>query len=226
MSDVEGKKNDILEKGAIVQRDRRTYAVTPRIPCGLITDFDILRKIADVAEKYGASAIKVTSAQRIAIIGLEEEDLDAVWADLGMEPGMASGLCVRGVKACPGTAYCVLGTQDSLGLGLKLEQRYAHIPLPNKMKLAVSGCPLDCAESHVRDIGVVGTKKGWTLELGGSAGASPRLADSVATGLSTEELEAAIERVIQAYIGLGKKKRLGSAIKAVGLDTFKELAGL
>ena len=226
MSDAEAKKKDILDKGAIVQRDRRTYAITPRIPCGLITDFNILRKIADVAEKYGAQAIKVTSAQRIAIIGIEEDKIDAVWADLGMEPGMASGLCMRGVKACPGNQFCVLGTQDSLGLGLKLEARFAHIPLPNKMKMAVSGCPLDCAESHVRDIGVVGTKKGYTLELGGSAGASPRLADTVATKLTAEEVEAAIDRVVQAYKGLGKKKRLGAAIEAVGLEEFKALAGL
>ncbi len=220
------KKDDILDKGAIVQRDRQTYAVTPRIPCGLITDFDILRKIADAAEKYGAKAIKVTSAQRIAIIGIQEEDIDRVWADLGMEPGMASGLCVRGVKACPGTTYCVLGQQDSLGLGLRLEERFAHTPLPNKMKIAVSGCPLDCAESHVRDIGLVATKKGWTLELGGSAGASPRIADKVADGLTTEEVEAAVERVIEAYRGLGKKQRLGAAIKKVGLDEFRALAGL
>lgn len=225
MSDAE-KKNDMLDKGAIVQRDRQTYAITPRIPCGLITDFNILRKIADVAEKYGASAVKVTSAQRIAIIGIEEEDIDAVWADLGMEPGMASGLCVRGVKACPGTTYCVLGQQDALGLGLRLEERFVHEALPNKMKIAVSGCPLDCAESHVRDIGIVGSKKGYTLELGGSAGASPRLADKVAKNLSAEEVEAAVERVIEAYKGLGKKKRLGAAINLVGLDEFKALAGL
>lgn len=222
----EQAKADILEKGAIVQRDRQTYAITPRIPCGLITDFEILRKIADVADKYGAEAIKVTSAQRIAIIGLKEEDIDAVWADLGMEPGMASGLCVRGVKACPGTQFCVLGTQDSLGLGIKLEQRFAHVELPNKLKIAVSGCPLDCAESHVRDIGIVGTKKGYTLELGGSAGAAPRIAETVATGLTAEEVEAAVDRVIEAYKGLGKKKRLGAAIQLVGLEQFKALAGL
>lgn len=219
------KKNDILDKGAIVQRDRRTYAVTPRIPCGLITDTNILRRIADVADKYGADCVKVTSAQRIAIIGLEEKDLDAVWADLGMEPGLASGLCVRGVKACPGTKYCVLGQQDALGLGLKLEERFAHVELPNKMKIAVSGCPLDCAESHVRDIGIVGNKKGFILELGGSAGAAPRLADKVAAGLTAEEVEAAVERVIEAYKGLGKKQRLGAAIDKVGLEEFKALAG-
>ncbi len=143
-----------------------------------------------------------------------------------MEPGLAFGLCMRGVKACPGSQYCSLGQQDALALGLRLEERFAHMSLPNKMKIAVSGCTLDCAESHVRDIGIVGGKKGYTLELGGSAGASPRIADKVATGLSTEEVEAAVDRVIEAYKKLGKKKRLGVAIQQVGLEKFMVLAGL
>lgn len=220
------KKKDIIDKGAIVQRDGETYAVTPRIPCGLIEDFDVLRKIADVAEKYGAPAIKVTSAQRLAIIGLREEDLDAVWAELGMDPAMATGMCIRGVKACPGTAYCKLGQQDALGLGLRLEERYAHQPLPNKLKIAVSGCPLDCAESHVRDIGLIGTKKGYTVEVGGSAGATPRLADKVAENLSEAEAEALVGRIIETYRRLGQKKRLSGILETMGPDGFRAALGL
>jgi NAD(P)H-nitrite reductase large subunit len=218
--------DDILELGAILQRDGQTYAVTPRIPCGLVTDFDILRRIADAAEKYGAQAIKVTSSQRITIIGVRAEDLEAIWADLGMTPGLASGMCIRSVKACPGTTYCRLGMQDSLGLGLRLEQRWAHRPMPNKLKIAVSGCPLDCAESHVRDIGVVGGKKGWTVEVGGSAGASPRLADTVAARLSSGEAEALVGRIIEGYQGLGKKKRIGSLIDRLGMEAFREQVGI
>jgi NAD(P)H-nitrite reductase large subunit len=218
--------DDILELGAILQRDEQTYAVTPRIPCGLITDFDILRKIAEVAEKYGARAIKVTSSQRIAIIGIRQQDLEAVWGELGMKPGMASGMCIRSVKACPGTQYCRLGMQDSLALGMRLEGRWVHAPMPNKLKIAVSGCPLDCAESHVRDIGLVGNKKGYTVELGGSAGASPRLADVVAEGLSEEQTEALVAKVIGGYQALGKKKRIGSLIDRLGLEAFKEQLGI
>lgn len=220
------RPDDILDKGAILQRDLRTYAVTPRIPCGLITDFSILRKIADVAERYGAAAVKVTSSQRLAIIGVRQEDLDAIWQDLGMEPGLASGLCVRSVKACPGTQFCRLGQQDSLALGLRLEARFAHVPLPNKLKIAVSGCPLDCAESHVRDIGVIGTKKGFTVELGGSAGASPRLADPVVEGLDAAQVEALVERVIAVYSSQGRKKRLGQLLDLVGVAAFKTELGL
>ena len=220
------KRKDILEKGALVQRDGETFAVTPRIPCGLITDFDILRKMADVADKYNAKAIKVTSAQRITIIGLQEDDLDAAWKDLGMEPGMASGLCIRNVKACPGTTYCKLGQQDALSLGLILEERFVHRQTPNKVKIAVSGCPLDCAEGHVRDIGILANRKGFIVEVGGSAGADPRLAEVIASGLNAEEVETLVGRILDVYEGFGKKKRLGQLIDAIGLETFKEKLGL
>ena len=93
------------EKGVIVQRDKRTYAVAPHVPCGVIQP-EQLRIIADVAEKYGAQAIKITSAARIALVGVEEKDIDAIWKELGMLPGFAVGLCVRSIKACPGTSFC------------------------------------------------------------------------------------------------------------------------
>ena len=97
-------KKDILEKGAIVQRDRETFAIAPPIPAGLTSPAQ-LRKIAEVAEKFGAAALKLTSAQRIAIIGISEEDLDPAWADLEMVPSGVIGPCVRSVKICPGTTY-------------------------------------------------------------------------------------------------------------------------
>ncbi|MGD8243132.1 MAG: NAD(P)/FAD-dependent oxidoreductase, partial [Desulfobacterales bacterium] len=134
------------EKGTILQRDKQTYAIAPHIPCG-ITSPEQLRKIADVAEKYGCQALKLTSAARIAIIGLHEEDIDQVWADLGMVPGHAVGLCVRSIKVCPGTDYCRLGLQDSLTMGMRLDDRYHGMELPNKMKMGVSGCTNNCAEN-------------------------------------------------------------------------------
>jgi NAD(P)H-nitrite reductase large subunit len=108
------------DKGAIIQRDKETYAIAPHIPCGVVTP-QTLRKIADVAEKYNYAALKITLAARIAIVGLKEQDLDAVWADLGMSPGAAVGLCVRSIKACPGTTFCKRGIRDSLGLGMQLD---------------------------------------------------------------------------------------------------------
>jgi NAD(P)H-nitrite reductase large subunit len=215
------KKQDLLDKGAIVQRDGETYAVTPRIPCGLITDFDLLRRMADVAERFGATAMKITSSQRIAIIGIKDEDIDAVWSELGMTPGFALGLCIRSIKACPGTTHCRLGQQDSLGLGLRIEDRFVNQPAPNKLKISVSGCPMDCAEAHVRDIGLIGSRKGYALELGGAVGASPRLGQGVAEDLTPEEAERLVGRVIEVYRELGIKKRLGKVLDQVGLDVFR-----
>ena len=157
------------EKGAIPQRDNETYAVAPHIPCGVITPA-LLRKLADAAEKYGAKALKITGATRIAIVGLKEEDINGVWQDLGMAPGRAVGLCIRSIRACPGTTFCKLGQQDALGLGLKLDTLYHGMELPGKCKMAISGCPLNCAESSVRDIGLIGKVEGWRLLIGGNVG--------------------------------------------------------
>lgn len=220
------KNQDLLDQGAIVQRDGQTYAITPRIPCGLITDFDVLRRIADVATRYGARAIKVTSAQRLAIIGIRPQDLDAVWRDLQMTPGAAFGLCVRSIKACPGTRFCRMGQQDSLGLGLRIEGRFAHQPVPSKLKIAVSGCPMDCAEAHVRDIGLIGGRKGFTLEVGGAVGPSPRVGEAIAEQLQADQAEELVGRIIEVYRGMGKKKRLGKLVEAIGLPAFKAQLGL
>ena len=133
------------DKGVIVQRDKKTYAVAPHVPCGIVSP-ETLRLIADVSEKYGAQALKITSAARIAIIGIEEEDIDSVWQELGMEQGYAVGLCVRSIKACPGTTFCKKGKQDSLSFGLKLDGKYHGMDLPGKFKLGVSGCANACAD--------------------------------------------------------------------------------
>ena len=122
------------QNGVIIQRDKQTYAVAPHIPCGVVSS-DTLRKLADAAEKYEAAALKITSAARVAIVGLKEEDISSVWADLGMSPGAAVGLCVRSVKACPGTTFCKRGVQDSLSLGLKLDEKYHGMELPGKFKI-------------------------------------------------------------------------------------------
>lgn len=218
-------KTDILEKGAILQRDGETYAIAPHIPGG-ITDPETLKKIADVAEKYGAAALKVTSAQRIAIVGLKEEDIDSAWADLDIKPGAAIGLCVRSIKICPGTTFCKRGKQDSVGLGLKLDEKYHGMPLPSKFKIAVSGCPNSCSEPIIKDIGIMGTAKGYNLTVGGSAGPSPRLGDVVAKGLSEEQVLDLVEKIITVYKGYGKKKRLGKVIDEIGFEKFKEDIGV
>ena len=218
-------KDNLPAKGAIVQRDRETYAIDPHIPGGVV-DPDTLIKIAEVAKKYNAAALKMTSAQRIAIVGLKEEDLDNVWADLGIEPGAAIGLCVRSVKMCPGTTFCKQAKQDALGLGLKLDEKYHGMPMPSKLKMGVSGCPNSCAEPAIKDIGIMGTAKGYNLMVGGSAAASPRLADVVAKALSENEVLDAVDRIITFYKNSGTKKRLGKFIEDMGLEEFKTQVGL
>lgn len=218
-------KDNLPEKGAIVQRDRETYAIAPHLPGGIV-DPATLRRIADVAEKYGAAALKMTSAQRIAIVGLKEEDLDEVWAELNMKPGAAIGLCVRSIKFCPGTTFCKQGKQDAVSLGLKLDEKYHGMPMPSKLKMAVSGCPNSCAEPAIKDIGLMGTAKGYTLMVGGSAAASPRLAEVIAREISEEQALETVDKIVSLYQNSGTKKRLGRFIEDIGLDEFKKQIGL
>jgi NAD(P)H-nitrite reductase large subunit len=210
------------EKGAILQRDRETYAIAPHIPCGVVTP-ELLRKMADVAEKYRAKALKITGATRIAIVGLEEEDIDDVWKELSMAPGAAVGLCVRSVRACPGTTFCKLGQQDALGMGMKLDEMYHGKTLPNKFKIAVSGCKLGCAENWVRDLGLMGAKDGWLISIGGNVGATPRIGTELIAGLDDTAAVAVVEKVVEVYESQAKKgERLGKMIERTGMAPFRE----
>ncbi len=215
------KKKDLLDKGAIVQRDYETYAIAPQMPGG-ICEPDTLRKIADVAEKYNAKALKLTSAQRIVIVGLAESDIDAAWHDLDMPPGAAIGLCIRSVKICPGTTFCKRGKQDSVKLGMKLDRKYHGMELPSKFKIGVSGCSNSCAESWIKDLGFIGMPKGWKVVVGGSAGAAPAIAEVLAENLNDDEAMELADKIINYYKNCGTKKRLGRYIKERGFEEFKK----
>ncbi len=216
-------KTDLLEKGAIVQRDKETYAIAPHIPGGVILDVNVLRKIADVSEKYGAKALKLTSAQRIAIVGIAEDKIDAAWEDLGLDKGAAIGLCVRSVKICPATHFCKRAQQDGLTLGLELDKLYHGLELPGKLKLGVSGCTNSCAESSVKDIGLIGTAKGWKIVIGGCAGARARIADVLIEQVPQEEVLSIVEKIIAYYKENARKfERIGMMIDRLGLDTVKQ----
>jgi NAD(P)H-nitrite reductase large subunit len=209
------------ERGAILQRDKQTFAVPPHIPCGVVGP-ETLRRLADVAEKYGAQALKITSAARIAIVGVAEKDVEAIWSDLGMSPGFAVGLCVRSVKACPGTTFCKRGQQDSLSLGLKLDGKYHGMELPGKFKMGVSGCPHQCAETCIKDIGLVGTPKGWRVLVGGNGGVKPRLSQELARDLTEEQAVQLVDRIVAYYkANAGAHRRLGAVIDKIGFDEFK-----
>ncbi len=209
------------EKGVIIQRDKATYAVAPHIPCGVVSA-ETLRKIADVAEKYNAAAMKITSAARIAIVGLKEEDIDNVWVDLGLSRGAAVGLCVRSVKACPGTTFCKRGKQDSLTVGMKLDEIYHGMELPSKLKIGVSGCSNQCAETCIKDIALVGIPNGWRLLVGGNGGAKARLSQELAKDIDTDQALELIEKVINYYKANAKPhQRIGAMIEKMGFDEFK-----
>jgi NAD(P)H-nitrite reductase large subunit len=210
------------EKGVIRQRgkDDITYAIAPHVPCGVVKP-DQLRTLADVADKYQVSALKITSAARIAIIGLKEDQVDGVWEDLGMDPGHAVGLCVRSIKVCPGIQYCRLAKQDSLEMGMELDRRYHGMVLPSKMKMGVSGCKIQCAENCIKDISLYGTPKGWAVMIGGNGSALPRLADLLVEDLSREKALDMVARIIDYYKENSKRERMGRMIERMGLDKVK-----
>ena len=211
------------EKGAIIQRDKETYAVAPHLACGVVSP-QVLRKLADTADHYNIPVLKVTSASRIALVGIKEEDIDGVWADLGMAPGAAVGLCVRSIKACPGTTFCKRGQQDSLGIGMLFDEKYHGYELPGKFKIGISGCPNQCAENCIKDVALVGTAKGWMVQVGGNGGAKPRLAKELVRNVSTEQAMVLVDKVIKFYKEKGEKKhrRIGALIEEMGFEEFKK----
>lgn len=210
--------------GGILQMDKKTYSIAPHIPAGVVTP-EILRKIADAAEKYNAQALKVTSAQRIAIVGLKPEDVPKVWDDLGMDPGHAVGLCVRSVKVCPGETFCKRGLQETLALGMEIDKLYHGMVLPSKFKMGVAGCPNKCTDSASVDLGLMGTSKGYHLYVGGNGGVKPRQADILLENLKKEQVLPVVDAVISFYKANAKPhERLGRLIDRIGIDGLHEFA--
>jgi NAD(P)H-nitrite reductase large subunit len=215
-----GKKKDLPEKGAIVQRDRQTYAIAPHLPGGLLDKETLLRYVG-LFDRYPIQAMKITGAQRIAVIGFTEDQLDQVWSELGMTPGAAIGLCVRSVEMCPGTAFCKMGQQDSIGLGLELDRKYHGMSLPGKFKMAVAGCPMNCAAAPVRDVGVQGRPRAWRILVGGCLGPHPRFGQQLCEVESADEVLDVVDRVVTWFRENAKHRdRLGRLIERIGWETF------
>ncbi|WP_327194384.1 nitrite reductase large subunit NirB [Novosphingobium organovorum] len=209
---------------ANIQKDG-TYSVVPRMWGGLTNPRE-LRAIADVVEKYNAPMVKVTGGQRLDIFGIKKEDLPAVWADLnaaGMVSGHAYGKSLRTVKTCVGSEWCRFGTQDSTGLGVKLERMTWGSWMPHKFKIAVSGCPRNCAEATIKDFGVVCVDSGYELHVGGNGGIKVRATDllcKVATEAEAMEMCAAF---IQLYREEARYlERTAPWIERVGLEHVKQ----
>lgn len=173
---------------ANIQKDG-TFSVVPRIRGG-VTSPDELRRIANAAEKYNVRMVKITGSQRIDLLGVQKSDLPKIWADLGMPSGQAYTKGVRMVKTCVGTDFCRFGVQDSTAAGIELERRLENLYTPHKLKMGAVGCPRNCAEATVKDIGLVGQEGSWHVVVGGAAGKRVRKADLLIT---VETTEAALE---------------------------------
>jgi NAD(P)H-nitrite reductase large subunit len=216
-------KGNLLEQKAVLQRDKKSYAVAPHIPGGIITDFNVLRTIADVAEKYNAQALKITGGQRIAIVGIEEDKIEQVWEDLGMDKGHAIGLCLHGIKICPATDFCKFGQQDAVALGLELDKKYYGVDLPGKLKMGISGCMNSCSEPAIKDIGIMGTPKGYTVMIGGNAGIRPRLADKLFENIKPDEVLPAVDKIIKYYQENAKsRERMARMVERLGIEKIKQ----
>jgi nitrite reductase (NADH) large subunit len=206
---------------ANIQRDG-TFSVVPQMKGGVTTPAQ-LRRIAEVAEKYEVPMVKVTGGQRIDLLGVRKEDLPAVWDDLGMPSGYAYGKSFRTVKTCVGSDFCRFGLGDSTQLGIDLETRFQGIESPAKMKLAVVGCPRNCAEAYVKDVGVVAVGNGrWEVYVGGAAGASVRKGDLLATVDSPEAVITLAGRFMQYYReNANWLERTYDFVPRIGLEKIK-----
>jgi nitrite reductase (NADH) large subunit len=209
---------------ANIQKDG-TYSVVPRM-WGGVTNPKELRAIADVAEKYEARMVKVTGGQRLDIFGIKKEDLPAVWADLnaaGMVSGHAYAKALRTVKTCVGSEWCRFGTQDSTGLGIKTEQMTWGSFMPHKFKIAVSGCPRNCAEATIKDFGVICVDSGYELSIGGNGGIKLRGTDFLCKVATEQEALDHCAAFIQLYREEARYlDRTAPWVERVGLDYIKQ----
>ncbi|MFJ7855005.1 nitrite reductase large subunit NirB [Peribacillus frigoritolerans] len=209
---------------ANIQKDG-TFSVVPRMYGG-VTNPDQLRKIANVADKYNVKLLKVTGGQRIDLFGVEKEDLPSVWADLDMPSGYAYGKTLRTVKTCVGENFCRFGTQDSIGLGIAMEKKFERVGTPHKVKMAVSACPRNCAESGIKDLGVVGVDGAWEIYIGGNGGTHLRAAELLCKVKTSDEVIEITGAYIQHYRETANYlERTSVWVERVGFDTIKAIIG-
>jgi nitrite reductase (NADH) large subunit len=207
---------------ANIQNDG-TFSVVPRMYGGVTTP-DELRRIADAAERYQVRMVKVTGGQRIDLLGVRKEDLPAIWEDIGMPSGHAYAKAVRTVKTCVGEEFCRFGLGASIDLGVRLEKEWEGLHTPAKVKSGVSGCPRNCAEATIKDIGIVAIEGGWQIKIGGAAGSCVREADLLATVDTADEVVRTATVVLQYYReNADYKERLYDFVPRVGLEEIKRV---
>ncbi|MFZ3182733.1 MAG: nitrite reductase large subunit NirB [Pseudomonas sp.] len=206
---------------ANIQKDG-TYSVVPRM-CGGVTNSSELRRIADVADKYKVPMVKVTGGQRIDLLGIKKDDLPGVWKDLGMASGYAYGKSIRTVKTCVGSEFCRFGTQNSTQMGIDLEQALSYMWSPHKVKLAVSGCPRNCAESGIKDVGIIGVESGWELYIGGNGGIKTEAGEFFVKVKTAEEVMEYSLAFLQLYrVEAFYLERTVHYLQRVGMEHIKK----
>jgi len=206
---------------ANIQKDG-TYSVVPRM-WGGETSAAELRRIADVVDKYQIPTVKVTGGQRIDLLGVKKEDLQAVWRDIGMPSGHAYAKALRTVKTCVGKEWCRMGTQDSTQMGKDLERAFFGMQAPHKVKFAVSGCPRNCAESGIKDVGIIGVDSGWEMVIAGNGGIKTEVAQFFAKLKTAEEVMEYTGAFMQLYREEGwYLERTVHYVARVGLDHVKK----
>jgi nitrite reductase (NADH) large subunit len=208
---------------ANIQRDG-TFSVIPQMPGG-VTSVEQLRRIADVAEKYNVPMVKLTGGQRIDLLGIAKDDLPKVWADLDMPSGHAYGKYYRTCKSCVGTDFCRYGLGDSTTLAIQIEQTFQGLESPGKLKLATAGCPRNCSEALIKDVGAVAIEGGrWELYVGGAGGSHVRKGDLLCTVDTHEEVLRVIGRFIQYYREHAKYlERTYGFVERVGIAKLREV---
>ena len=206
---------------ANIQKDG-TYSVVPRM-WGGETSAAELRRIADVVDKYKIPGVKVTGGQRIDLLGVKKEDLQGVWNDIAMPCGHAYGKSLRTVKTCVGSEWCRFGTQDSSQLGRDLERTLWRMYAPHKVKLAVSGCPRNCAESGIKDVGIIGVDSGWEIHIAGNGGIKTEVAHFFTKVKTAEEVMEVSGAFLQLYREEGwYLERTTHYVARVGLEHVKK----
>ena len=206
---------------ANIQKDG-TYSVIPRMFGGITTAKD-LRRIADVADKYNIPTVKVTGGQRIDLLGVKKEDLPKVWADLDMPSGHAYAKALRTVKTCVGSEWCRFGVQDSTQMGIDLEKALWKMYAPHKVKIAVSGCPRNCAESGIKDVGIIGVDSGWEMYVGGNGGIKTVVAQFLVKIKTHDEVMEYAAAFLQLYREEARYlDRTVHYVERVGLDYVKQ----
>jgi len=206
---------------ANIQKDG-TYSVIPRM-WGGETTADELRRIADAVDKYKIPTVKVTGGQRIDLLGVKKEDLQAVWRDIGMPSGHAYAKALRTVKTCVGSEWCRMGTQDSTQMGKDLEKAMWRMYAPHKVKFAVSGCPRNCAEAGIKDVGIIGVDSGWEMHIAGNGGIKTEVAHFFTKLKTAEEVLEYTGAFMQLYREEGwYLERTVHYVNRVGLDYVKK----